>query len=399
MSDVAQLARIRKLQFEDLPAANGLMADFFRERLPFGVREVGIRVLAVSLNSVNGILTAEDGRRLFFKAHIESQVADREYYNTEVLAQAGYPVLRPVLKTSESGDQHVMLYEVVESPTMFDACRAVETGEASNEADLLAAQRRSDQALLGLYEGSLRWRSAEENASAPVFQLFYHRLTGGRFDEFYRGQTVPWFEASWENLAGLRWVINGKSYPRTLFELVDDAIRLLHPAQAGPVVVGHGDAHNGNVFYRGPQEELLYFDPAFAGEHHPLIDLTKPLYHNTLAQWMYFPAEKGEQLNLKARIEGNEVRVEHNYTMNSLRRGILDSKVELVAKPIVEHLNKLGWLRPDYREYLRAALFCCPLLTMNLCDRAKFPANVSVLGLAHAVMVGNEDLWTNDSSN
>jgi hypothetical protein len=395
MSEVAQLARIRALQFEDLPAANGLMAEFFRERLPFGVREVGIRVLAVSLNSVNGILTAEDGRRLFFKAHIESQVADREYYNTEVLAQAGYPVLRPVLKTSESGDQHVMLYEVVESPTMFDACRAVETGEASNESDLIAAQRRSDQALLGLYERSLRWRSAEENANAPVFQLFYHRLTGGRFDQFYRGQTVPWFETRWEDLAGLRWVINGKSYDRSLGELVDDAIRLLHPSQDGPTVVGHGDAHNGNVFYRGPQEELLYFDPAFAGEHHPLIDLTKPLYHNTLAQWMYFPAEKGQQLQLEARIVDKEVRVEHNYELNSLRRGILDSKVELVAKPIIEHLNGLGWLRPDYREYLRAALFCCPLLTMNLCDRVKFPANVSVLGLAHAVMVGNEDLWAN----
>jgi hypothetical protein len=388
----AQLAHIRALQFEDLSQANALMAEFFRERLPFAVKEVGIRVLAVSLNSVNGILTTGEGKRLFFKAHIESQVADREYYNTEILAQAGYPVLRPVLKTQESEEQHVMLYEVVETPTMFDACRAVETGEASNASDLIAAQRRSDQTLLGLCERSLRWQSAAENAASPVFQLFYHRLVGGRFDQFYRGQTVPLFEVPWEELAELPWIINGVRYERSLRTLVDEAIRLLNPAQDGPVVVGHGDAHNGNVFYRGPYEDLLYFDPAFAGAHHPLIDLTKPLYHNTLAQWMYFPFETGEKLQLTARIADGAVVVDHDYKLNSLRQGILDSKAELVLRPMVRHLDQLGWLRADYREYLRAAVFCCPLLTMNLCDRVKFPPNVSVLGLAHAVMTGNEDL-------
>jgi hypothetical protein len=225
-----------------------------------------------------------------------------------------------------------------------------------------------------------------------VFQLFYHRLTGGRFDQFYRGQTVPWFEVPWEELAAMPWVINGRRFEKPLATLVDDAIRLLNPAQDGPVVVGHGDAHNGNVFYRGPNVDLLYFDPAFAGRHHPLVDLTKPLYHNTLAQWMYFPEEKGRQLRLEAQIDNGVVYVEHDYHLNSLRRGILDSKVQLVLDPIVRHLDALGWLRPDYREYLRAAVFCCPLLTMNLCDRAKFPANVSVLGLSHAVQFGNEDL-------
>lgn len=388
----AQLARIRALQFENLAEANRQMADFFRERLPFGVREVNIRVLAVSLNSVNGILVDENGKRLFFKAHIESQVADREYYNTEVLTEAGYPVVRPVLKAKESEEQHVMLYEVIETPTMFDACRAVETGEASNEADLIAAQRLSDHTLMGLYERSLRWQTAEENASSPVFQLFYHRLTGGRFDQFYRGQMVPWFEVPWEELAAMPWVINGRRFEKPLGTLVEDAIRLLNPAQDGPVVVGHGDAHNGNVFYRGSNVDLLYFDPAFAGRHHPLVDLTKPLYHNTLAQWMYFPDEKGRQLRLEAQIDNGVVYVEHDYHLNSLRRGILDSKVQLVLDPMVRHLDALGWLRPDYREYLRAAVFCCPLLTMNLCDRAKFPANVSVLGLSHAVQFGNEDL-------
>jgi len=387
---VIDLAGIRTLQFTDLQRANAMMADFFRSRLPFAVAHVDIRVLAVSLNSVNGILIAEDGQRLFFKAHIESQVANREYYNTEVLSDAGYPVVRPVLKAKESEEQHVLLYEVIETPTMFDACRAVETGAASNEADLIAAQRLSDTTLLGFYHRSLRWQTADENAASPVFQLFYHRLVGGRFDQFYRGQIVPLLERPWEEIAALPWVINGRRFAKPLGELVVDAARLLSPAQAGPAVVGHGDAHNGNVFYRGADVDLLYFDPAFAGAHHPLIDLTKPLYHNTLAQWMYFPFETS--LQLTAEVRGGAVIVEHDYRMNSLRQGILDSKKELVLLPIVAELADRKWLREDWREYLQAAVFCCPLLTMNLCDRAKFPANVSVLGLAHAVMTGNEDL-------
>ena len=380
------------MQFEDLPQANTLMAKFFRSRLPFPVRSVDIRVQAVSLNSVNGILTTDEGRKLFFKAHIEPQAANREYYNTEVLSAAGYPVLKPVLKAKESEEQHVMLYEVVDTPTMFDACRAVETGAARNEADLIAAQTRSDEALLKLYEKSLRWQTAEQNAVSPVFQLFYQRLIGGRFDQFYKGQIVPYFELPWEEIAKLKWVINGKRHQLPLVKLVENAKRLLNPAQEGPVIAGHGDAHNGNLFYRGPAEDLLYFDPAFAGLHHPLIDLAKPLYHNTLAQWMYFPDETGRTLSISAEVCGGVIQVEHNYKLNSLRRGILDCKKELVLKPIVNVLEEREWLREDWREYLRSALFCCPLLTMNLCDRAKFPANVSILGLAHAVMVGNEDL-------
>ena len=77
----AALAEIRALQFTDLPRANALLLEFFKAKLPLAVRSVEIRVLAVSLNSVNGFVDTVKGK-FFFKAHIESQVADREYYTT-----------------------------------------------------------------------------------------------------------------------------------------------------------------------------------------------------------------------------------------------------------------------------------------------------------------------------
>ena len=392
---IADLAAIRQLQFSDLPRANQELLEFFRQRLPFGVRSVEIRPLAVSLNSINGFLELEDGRRkLFFKAHIESQVADREYYNTEVLAEAGYPILKPVLKATESAAQHVMLYEIVESPTMFDACRAVEVGTASNADDLIAAQERSDRQLLGLYRRSLRWADAAEHARSPIHQLFFHRLTGGRYDQFYRGQSVRLpggIDMLFEDFATLRWTINDVPYPGTLDELMDRAIRLLNPAQAGPVIAGHGDAHNGNVFFPKPDGELLYFDPAFAGYHSPFLDLVKPLYHNVHAQWMYFPEETSRDLTVTIDLTGGVAYVRHDYPVTPIRRATKRSKTELVLRPMVEDLGRRGWLYAEWKAYMQSALMCCPLLTMNLCDTEKFPDNVRLLGFAHAIVAGHED--------
>ena len=382
---MSELAEIRALQFQNLAAANTRLLAFFRSKLPFEVRAVEIRPLAVSLNSVNGFIDLTD-KRLFFKAHIESQVAGREYYNTEVLADAGYPILKPVLKATESAAQHVMLYEIVESPTMFDACRAVEKGVAMNGPELIEAQQNSDRQLLRLYGNSLRWATAEEHAQSPIHQLFYHRLTGGRLAEFYLGKPA------YERLAPLRWTINDVPYPHTLEELVGRAIRLLNPARPGPAVAGHGDAHNGNVFYRGAERELLYFDPAFAGFHSPLLDLVKPLYHNVHAQWMYFPEETAASLQAGIKIENGVAIVEHDFPISAIRQATHDSKTDLVLRPLLALLRERGWLDPEWQAYMQSALMCCPLLTMNLCDTAKFPANVSLLGFAHAIQMAHVEI-------
>ena len=66
----------------------------------------------------------------------------------------------------------------------------------------------------------------------------------------------------------------------------------------------------------------------------------------------------------------------------------LHSKSERVLIPTLLDLKARGWLRPDWRAYLKAALFCCPFLTMNLADNTKFPPEISLLGLTMAVEMG-----------
>lgn len=399
MTDV--LEEIKRLQFDDPPAAEALTLAFIREQLGLDVVALQLRPLVVSLNSFNGFMTLADGRRLFFKTHTEPDNVIGEYYHASALAQAGYPVLQPLYSSTEAGKQ-LLVYDVIDDPSVFDVAWQIETGDSTNLDGLTAAQHASDDQLRGIYAATLSEQTAKQAARAPVHQLFHHRLVRGRLARFYgplpgqvgedthfdTGQAV----VPMADVRRARWEINGQRYAETLDDVISRAVWLLDPAQDGPAIVGHGDAHNGNVFFRhdGDQPWLMYFDPAFAGEHHPLLDLTKPLFHNVFAMWMYFPHEKAAITDIRLTLDGDVWRVEHNYALHPVRTMFLRSKVERTLIPVLMLLKEHGWLRPDWRSYLKASLFCCPFLTMNLADRAKFPSQIGLLGLAMAVEMGSE---------
>lgn len=380
-----RLQRIQSLQFSDRPAAEALLLDFVREIFPdLRPAAVELRPLAVSLNSFNGFLTLADGQRLFFKTHVEPDSIVGEYYNAEMLARAGYPVIRPLRVSTEYGKQF-LIYDLVDASSVFDAARDIERGERGQEDfDALAdAQARADALLFQLYDATWQTQSAAAAARAPVHQLFYHRL-GGRYAQFYRGKhfVLPGDEIMWEALLEKTWTINGIRYHGTLDDTIHEARALLRPDQVGPSIVGHGDAHNGNVFFT--PGGLVYFDPAFGGRHHPLLDLAKPLFHNVFATWMYHPAEVVERLDLRWRFDGRDgIEVQHTLLPSPVRHMFLQSKVGRVLAPVLDRLPA-----PDSEAILRAALMCCPLLTMNLADRARFPAEIGLLGLCYAVEMG-----------
>ena len=394
MSDVLQ--QIRDMQHTDKRGAEALLLSFIRDNFPFDVVSLHLTPLAVSLNSFNGFMTLADGSRRFFKTHTETDTVISEYYNAEMLAEAGYRVIQPIFKSTEPGKQ-LLVYEVIDDESVFDLAWRIETPDATDLFDQLrAAQNRADDELLALYRTTVARQTAENAAKSPVHQLFYHRLTGGRLNRFYGENTrilLPNEMYSMADVRQVKWVINGQSYGDTLNVLINRAIELLNPAQDDVSIIGHGDAHNGNVFFRknDAPPSLLYFDPAFAGRHHPLLDLTKPLFHNVFAMWMYFPHEKHASTTISLKQKDGEVwSVEYEYDLPPVRQMFLRSKVERVLIPILRDLKANGQLREDWRAYLKSALFCCPLLTMNLADGDKFTPEISLLGLAMAVEMGGE---------
>ncbi|MDX2160578.1 MAG: hypothetical protein SF162_04555 [bacterium] len=390
------LEQIQALQFSDQAAAAALLKTFIQETFSLAVETVELRPLAVSLNSFNGFMTLVDGQRLFFKTHIEAHGVIGEYYNAAALAEAGYPVLQPILQSTEVGKQF-LVYPVIDDPSVFDVAFDIDNGDNARHDDLERAQSQADEQLLRIYQRTLAWQRSDDAAAAPIHQLFYHRLMGGRLDQFYGGGTAIQLDRqhdpiSMQQVRAVQWTINGQTYDDTLNGIIERAVHLLQPSQAGPAIVGHGDAHNGNVFLQGSGQtaRLLYFDPAFAGRHDPLLDLTKPLFHNVFAAWMYHPDAVAARLRIALDDQGERWIVTHDYPHHPVRAMFLRSKIDRVLTPLLGDLQARGWLRADWRARLKAALFCCPFLTMNLTDARKFPASISLLGLALAVEMGAE---------
>jgi hypothetical protein len=390
------LSHIQSLQFTQKRDAEALTLSFLREVYSADIVAVELRPLAISLNSFNGYLTMQGGQRYFFKTHTEPNTIIQEYYNTELLAISGYPIIKPIFRSADVGKQ-VLIYELIDDPSVFDMAWVIENGNDASFDLLTKLQNEADDRLFELFLDTLEWLPKPDVKDAPIHQLFYHRLTGGRLNKFYgmESNLNPVYHLGnqlqlFDSIRQRKWQVNGQLYSESIDDVIKRAQHILLPEQDGPTIVGHGDAHNGNVFCIEKSNELTYFDPAFAGRHHPLLDIVKPLFHNVFAMWMYFPKEKAALTTVEARLVDDTIIVNYDYSLPQIRRMFLDSKVDRVLTPILKTLVSKEWLRADWKTFLKAALFCCPLLTMNLLDRDRFPESISILGLAMSIEMGSE---------
>jgi len=399
---IDSLATIQQLQFTDRAKAELLLQRWFALHMGLHTESVTLTPKAVSLNSFNGIYRS-DNEEYFFKTHIEEQGILEEYYHAELLSNAGYNIVRP-LRTVHEKNQQMVIYPVIHQPVMFDLVRAVETGVAENvtASTLIAAEKRECERLLAIYQATFAASTAEEHAQAPIHQLFWHRLTGGRLKAFYEEKFVPFPAAqpdcnadaglSFDELLCHRWNINGVALQgdcSTLGQLIARAKVVLQPQRAGVTVIGHGDAHFGNVFLED-QQQYLYFDPAFAGRHSPLLDIVKPFFHNMFATWMYFAQQVAQQLQLSVALRGATIYIEHNYTLAPIRQALWETKIEHLLQPLLAMLHSEAALPVEWENIVMLALMCCPLLTVNLLDQARIPVVVSWLGLAQAMQMGGD---------
>lgn len=376
--------------------------------------QFGLRVTATkinrdqySLNSLNGIVELADGSPFFFKFHQEEAEGETvaEYYRAEALQRAGFPVDVPAHASGEVGRQ-ILLYRKRTDPRLADLCRAMElAGDFSGMDELVALQAESDRRVAAIYRATLHDAAPSETAAEPIHRLFHARLVdaddpgrlGGRAHRFHVGQRFefPGAALEWDELKDLRWRINGVTYRDTLAELFAAAHALLAPERlAGHgAVVAHGDAHNANIWVTA--EGLVFFDPAFAGEHVPaLLAEIKPTFHNIFAHpfWLYDAPVAAERFRASVRRQGDTLVIEHDWRLSPLRQAFLAGKARDLWRPLLALLADSGRLPQDWRQIVRLALFCCPTLVMDLRAGSASGHNPvsSAIGLATAIQVGTE---------
>lgn len=294
----------------------------------------------------------------------------------------------------------------------FDSQVAAKSnGEGSSSQESLQietfteSQIELEKRVFSIYEQTLEIRPQRDQFKAPINQLFSHRLkSDGRLGLFYRNKTISLGKQDivFEDLANCTWTINGVEYLDTLAKIISRSDEMLTPENKPNLltatVVGHGDAHNGNIFLVGERNELRMFDPAFAGRHNVLLDLTKPLFHNIFARWMYFPEQVSKEIELTVSKTGDKISIKHNFHPSELRLKHLAAKRQHLLIPTLRLLESKGRLPVDWIDYLRSALFCCPFLTVNLFANYKengtlaerYPNSIKWLGLSIAVELGSK---------
>lgn len=402
----------------DRPKAEGLVLLLINKIAPqLEVTAATINESKLSLNSINGYITSAK-RKYFFKFHAEENetegLKNSEYYNAKLLAESGWPVVQPIFTSNEPGSQFV-IYEYINAPTAFDAYEEQElrflNGGSYEDAQvrrLLDAERSLGKKIRNGFLNSLEQSGAVEVEKASLYQLFYKRLVGtkenpARLELYYLNKTSQLPNGSvlaFNELMKLRWNINGVDYGETLGDIIGKAKDLLNPVKEtnAATVIGHGDDHNGNRFIING--EYVFFDPAFAGRQPALLSFIKATAHNTFLHpfWLYEPKRLEGRLRLEANIKDGVIYVKHNWQLEELsplRLKILEIYKTEVWRPLLQELANRKWLPPYWKEYMRAALFCCPFLVLNLIDPKKYSAEQSILALSKCVELGSKSKQEN----
>jgi hypothetical protein len=393
----------------EIGKATAAISDLLRTETGLLLSEVSINDDRYSLNSVNGIASAPDGKKLFFKFHTEEGEADTvgEYYKAHVLAECGLPVDLPFKASTVPGRQF-LLYAFRDDVKLADECLRHETGKLTNftVGEIIAAQEDLEALTLKAAVRSLAPQTAASETES-IHQLFHHRLVdagdpsrlGGRYKQFYQQRclAVANEKMSWEDFENLSWTINGVTYRHTLRDLFERSREILdpHALSKQPVIVSHGDAHNANIWVtRGSsgRPALLLFDPAFAGKSIPaLLGEVKATFHNIFAHplWLYTPDFADRAFQVAAERNGNTLVVSHDWQLSDLRHAFLRLKLEKYWCPLVRQLRLSKSLPDHWEDMMRSALFCCPTLVMNLLPGAERTASVSLLAFSIAVMCGS----------
>ncbi|WJV52999.1 hypothetical protein PCO85_17650 [Prodigiosinella aquatilis] len=400
------LARAGKWQ----PASDKL-CQLIGEVVGIPARHLEINRDQYSLNSLNGRVTLADDRTLFFKYHHEEgeDHTIEEYYRAGLLRDHGFRVDVPLYACGEPGRQ-ILLYQLRNDRRLADVCRDIElSGDWDGMGAVVDAQQRADAEILALTLPTLQPGQAADVVMEPIHQLFYHRLVspgdtpglGGRVKRFYVDQTFKLGDESlsWQTLSNLQWEINGVRYGHTLRQLFLEAAVVLAPGRLANhgVVVAHGDAHNANVWFdtHADQPQLVSFDPAFAGSHIPaLLAEVKATFHNIFAHphWLYEPAQATDCYQVSVKRRGDTLEVQHDWQLTPLRAAFLNSKGEGYWRPLLRELKARGWLPRHWQRIVRLALFCCPMLVLDLRagGGSGHTSVSSPLGLSLAVMLGSE---------
>lgn len=403
------LLSIQKLAKSNKTLAEKKLLPFAKEIFPdLKIEKLRIEQNDYSLNSVYGFINISN-KEYFFKFHSEEgeEQTLKEYYLSDKLYKAGYPIMMPVFKSTEPGKQF-LIYEKFKESNFFDLLDLMDRQYLRKKTyykkllkQILRLEQRFDKKIIKIALSTLKKAPAKIVKQEELNQLFFRRLvsinTQPRVDLFYENKKVllPSNETiPFSKLKKLKWIINGVEYKENLEELISKAKVFLNPNRLKqyPVITAHGDDHNGNKVVTG--NGLIYYDSAFAGNNqYTLLSFIKTTFHDTLAHPLWLYSSKDFKVNLKIKLNRDSIIIDTDFDFEKsapIRAKLLDIKLNYIWIPLIKELKNKKLLEKDYIEFIRKAFFTCPFLVFNLIDNTKYSPEKSIFALSQAVMVGSK---------
>lgn len=405
----SRTAQIRVLVKQDPAAGKKALTELLLDLFGITANAIEINYDQYSLNSLNGFFECQMGM-CFFKFHQEDGEEDMngEYYRAELLANAELPIDLPILKSTQPGEQ-ILVYKRRGEQRFSDVLRALDVNPDEKKiSEAIASERYLNEQILKVARRTLHAVDGEQVASEPIHHLFYDRMInpktgcapGGRYLDFYLEKSFDFdrCELTWDEFSTAEIKVNGQVLALNFGKIFSQALNNLNPenlTSAGGFTA-HGDAHNANVWYQrevsGPR--LVYFDPAFAGEHIPsILAEVKATFHNIFAHpfWLYEQSQAASRYSANVSFDAGTLEITTNWELSVIRQELLEVKAKAFWRPFLTILSEKKMLPENWRAILRSALAMCPALVMNLRPNAdRHNSTSAAIGFAMIALAGAE---------
>lgn len=178
----------------------------------------------------------------------------------------------------KSGDKWI-IFEYVHGFLMSEKFIALKDNKESR--DLFAYEELKEKELRKLHSHKAKRISYQEYINTRANQLFYHRLTGNKYNKFY-GPGRSNISSLFDRVIS----VNGNKLPLTINQIISNIKEKYNTTKTKKVLAikGHGDAHHGNIIIN---DKIWFIDNEYSDHITPFMELAKP-YYNDLIGVLFF---------------------------------------------------------------------------------------------------------------
>lgn len=222
-------------------------------------------------------LTTADKNKYFMKFCRDNTLYEAEAY----IKLTSYLPMADLVYSGYLDNQAIIIYSYKEGRLLTDILLEAENRNLNDE--FLSHEDNKNRILLNMYEKTKSEVNMGQYMGTKTNTLFYERLLGDRYKEYYLGNGSTLYPLFFRELS-----LNGKKLGRVIEVInnIKDKYKLKSEMKID-AVLGHGDGHHQNVIC--DESKNLYFTDFEYSANIPLaMELSKPYYIDLIGTLFFF---------------------------------------------------------------------------------------------------------------